>query len=152
MYLRLHQFHMRVYIVQLLLHLFDTLRVTLLRYRNLLLILVNLILHVFNLVYCIPYLNLMFLSFQLEFHPFLMTRVLNLMHLPINPRNQLFEVPHHHVIVVDLGIRLASLSLDLFEFLLHLHTVLVSALKRHLKQAQLNESLLNFRPFVPLDQ
>jgi hypothetical protein len=81
-----------------------------------------------------------------------MTRVLDLMYLLINPRNQFFEVPHHHVIVVDLGIRLASLSFDLFEFLLHLHTVLVGPFESHLKQAQLNESLLHFRPFVPLDQ
>lgn len=150
MYLRLHQFHMRVYIVQLLLHLFDTLRVTLLRYRNLLLILVNLILHVFDLIYRVPYLNLMFLSFQLKFHPFLMTRVLNLMHLPINPRNQFFEVPHHHVIVVDLGIRLAPHSFDLFEFLLHVHPVLVSAFKRHFEDTKLKEGLLNLLPLVPL--
>jgi hypothetical protein len=81
-----------------------------------------------------------------------MTRMFHLMHLLINPRNQFFEVPHHHVIVVDLGIRLASLSFDLFEFLFHLHPVLVGPFERHLKQAQLNESLLHFRPFVPLDQ
>jgi len=74
------------------------------------------------------------------------------MHLLINSIYKFFEVPHHHVIVVDLGIRLASLSFDLFEFLLHFYTVLVGPFERHLKQAQLNESLLDFRPFVPLNQ
>jgi hypothetical protein len=124
---------MCVYIVQLLLQLLHIILVTLFRDYYLLFKSSYLIMHSFGICHCIPEINLMFFPFQLKFHPLFVCGPLYLVHLTIDPRNNFLQVPDYHIIVIDFRVGLLPLLLDVLQFLLHLDSVLVCPLERHLK-------------------
>jgi hypothetical protein len=133
MYLAFDKFHVCIYIVQLLLQLLHIIQVTLFRDYYFLFKSSYLIMHSFSICYCIPEINLVLFPFQLKFHPLFVCGPLYLVHLTINPRDDFLQVPDNHIIVVDFRVGLLPLLLDLLQFLLHLDSVLVRPLERHLE-------------------
>ena len=102
MYLALYKFHVGVQIMQLSLQALQLILVNLLRNDNFLLVCCNLTLHGFNIFDGVTEMNLVFFPFQLKLHAFFMCCSLHLVHLVVHLSDNLLQVTHDHVEVVNL--------------------------------------------------